>query len=71
MRTLTIREREQTIQEARKCVLPLIIPVISNGTEEHASNGMVNTAAITFDSGQRRAIGILLVQPLCDAADQL
>ena len=70
MRTLTIREREQTIQEARNCV-PFIIPVISNGTEEHASNGMVNTTAITFDSGQRRLIRILLVQPLCDAADQL
>jgi hypothetical protein len=71
VRTLTIRERKQTIQEAKKKSVLFIIPVISNGTEEHTSNGMVNTTAITFDSGQGRLIGILLVQPLCDAADQL
>lgn len=56
-------------QETRKPVL-LIIPVVSNGTEEHTSNRMMNTAAIAFDGRQRRLLGILLVQPLCNTAHQ-
>ncbi|HEY8733656.1 MAG TPA: hypothetical protein VIL90_03755, partial [Puia sp.] len=47
-----------------------VIPVVSNGTEEHTSYRMVNTAAIAFDGRQGRLMGILLVQPLCNAAHQ-
>jgi hypothetical protein len=56
-------------QDRRNVVL-FVLPVISNGAEEHTSNGMMDTTAIAFDGWQRRLIGILLVQPLWNAAHE-
>jgi ABC-type bacteriocin/lantibiotic exporter with double-glycine peptidase domain len=70
MRTLLIYEHKQILSKRKKKPVRFIIPVVSNGTEEHTSNRMMNTTTIAFDGRQGRLMGILLIQPLCDAAHQ-